>query len=138
MIQVIDIRKHDPEKVVDYWKSKGGNDININRWYLLFPNKDTHPYVGIDINGQIEAWGNVNEKHLIDLPEKTNWVDEFLEGTNTDAEITGGIKIEHKGIKAFAEYDLDRVKFDVSCQKEDFQNIEQIVKIIAEKFNLKC
>jgi hypothetical protein len=72
------------------------------------------------------------------MKKDNNWVDEFLEGTNLEAEISGRIRIEHKGIKAFAEYDLDRVKFDVSCQKEDFHNIEQIVKLISEKFNLKC
>jgi hypothetical protein len=131
MIQVIDIRKHDPEKVIEYWKSKGGKDKGWGR-------TKHDPFVGIDPDDNIiTGWTVSDKKELIDLP-KTNWVDEFLEGTNTDAEISGSIRIEHKGIKAFAEYDLDRVKFDVSCQKEDFQNIEQIVKLIAEKFNLKC
>ena len=131
MIQVIDIRKHDPEKVIEYWKSKEGEDVGYGNDYA-------YPYVGINAVGQIAGWSKLrNEFELIDLP-KANWVDEFLEGTKLEAEITGSIRIEHKGIKAFAEYDLDRVKFDVDCQKEDFQNIEQIVKLIAEKFNLKC
>jgi hypothetical protein len=138
MIQVIDIRKYDPKKVIEYWESKGAFVNTVKNWDLE-ELKVKYPYIGVlPETSTINAWPSLNKNHeLIDLP-KTNWVDEFLEGTNTDAEISGSIRIEHKGIKAFAEYDLDRVKFDVSCQKEDFQNIEQIVKIIAEKFNLKC
>jgi hypothetical protein len=72
------------------------------------------------------------------MEKDNNWVDEFLEGTNPDAQISGNIRFEHKGINAFAEYDLDRVSITVNCQGDDLHNIDQIIKLIAEKFNLKC
>jgi hypothetical protein len=50
-IQVIDIRKYPADKVVEYWKSKGGFDIDRG--------KDTdYPYVGIDEDGDIAGWSD--------------------------------------------------------------------------------
>jgi hypothetical protein len=62
MIQVIDIRKHDPEKVIEYWINKGGIDIGCGR-------SNAYPYVGIDRAGNINGFVGLQEKHcLIDLP----------------------------------------------------------------------
>ena len=62
MIQVIDIRKHDPEKVIKYWKSKGGVDVGYGNDYA-------YPYVGINDVGHIAGYSKLrNEFELIDLP----------------------------------------------------------------------
>lgn len=62
MIQVIDIRKHDPERVIEYWKSKGGKVCRgVNKKF---------PYVGIDWGGDITGWREISDGLvLIDLPE---------------------------------------------------------------------
>jgi hypothetical protein len=62
MIQVIDIRKHDPKKVIEYWINKGGIDIGCGR-------SNAYPYVGIGRTGNINGFVGLQEKHcLIDLP----------------------------------------------------------------------
>jgi hypothetical protein len=62
MIQVIDIRKHDAEKVIEYWTSKGGKDMGWGRSKL-------DPFVGIDPDDNIiSGWTFSKNKDLIDLP----------------------------------------------------------------------
>jgi uncharacterized protein YbaR (Trm112 family) len=64
--KVIDIRKHDPEKVVAYWVSQGGNDNGHGR------DKKCCPYVGINPTNHISGWDKLytNLQELIDLPEE--------------------------------------------------------------------
>jgi hypothetical protein len=64
--KVIDIRKHDPEKVVAYWVSQGGNDEGFGR------DKKCCPYVGINPTNHISGWDKLytNLQELIDLPEE--------------------------------------------------------------------
>jgi hypothetical protein len=66
--KVIDIRKlkQDPEKVVAYWVSQGGEDMgNIDEGDLR------HPYFGINPQGYIDSWGFIPHGYeIIDLPEE--------------------------------------------------------------------
>jgi hypothetical protein len=64
--KVIDIRKHDPEKVVAYWVSQGGKDVDES----LCDDPKEYPYCGIDDEGDINAWSNLDGRELIDLPEE--------------------------------------------------------------------
>jgi hypothetical protein len=60
--KVIDIRKHDPEKVVAYWVSQGGN-----KGYEMHTD---FPYVGIDKHGFVNGFVKLTKSYeLIDLPE---------------------------------------------------------------------
>jgi hypothetical protein len=68
--KVIDIRKHDPEKVVAYWVSQGGKKTEED----ACDTPDSYPYCGIDVNGDIDAWPTIHPSglclELIDLPEE--------------------------------------------------------------------
>jgi hypothetical protein len=63
--KVIDIRKHDPEKVVAYWVSQGGKDEGFGR------DRNIHHYVGINSSNIISGWDQLHDAlELIDLPEE--------------------------------------------------------------------
>jgi hypothetical protein len=69
--KVIDIRKHDPEKVVAYWVSQGGINRGLGR------DKKDFPYVGIHGNETITGWKELdNDIELIDLPESQDYPEE--------------------------------------------------------------
>jgi hypothetical protein len=72
MTEVIDIRKHDPKKVTEYWKSKGGVDRGFG-YDLAFPYVGISPLAG-DILGYPSEWSHAtnildNYFKLIDPPK---------------------------------------------------------------------
>jgi hypothetical protein len=93
--KVIDIRKHDPEKVVAYWVSQGGR-------YVGFGKSQTNPFVGIDGRSMINSWSLLDDHlELIDLPEE-----EFKTGDRVvDSGVRQGTYIGYVDGKHYIKFD---------------------------------
>jgi hypothetical protein len=105
--KVIDIRKHDPEKVVAYWVSQGGNET-----IEVYENPEQYPYCGIDDEGDIVAWVIPGRRELIDLPESQDDSKEEFKTGDRVVEEDGSVGTYIGCINDMHYYHLDKLIYN--------------------------